>query len=60
MKNFIKGIEAMAARRMKICRECPDWDAKFRRCKACGCFLQAKVRVPQSRCPRGKWGREDR
>lgn len=26
-----------------------------RRCKACGCFVHAKAKVPAFRCPLGRW-----
>jgi hypothetical protein len=39
--------------RMKICNTCPDYDAP--RCKLCGCFMVAKTKIPQARCPAGKW-----
>jgi len=39
--------------RMKICNTCPDYAAP--RCKLCGCFMVAKTKIPQARCPAGKW-----
>jgi len=29
------------------------------RCKPCGCFVWAKVRVATEACPKGKWGRAE-
>ena len=60
VQNFIKGIEEMAAQRLAICHNCSHWDARFRRCKACGCFTSAKARLPHAKCPKGFWGRADR
>jgi len=39
--------------RMKICNTCPHYDNP--RCKLCGCFMIAKTKIPQARCPAGKW-----
>ena len=39
--------------RMKIYNTCPDYAAP--RCKLCGCFMVAKTKIPQARCPAGKW-----
>ena len=60
VQNFVKGIEAMAAKRLAFCHECPHWDARFRRCRKCGCFTSAKARLPQAKCPISKWGSEGR
>jgi len=39
--------------RMKICTTCPHYAAP--RCKLCGCFMIAKTKIPQAKCPAGKW-----
>jgi len=39
--------------RMKICNTCPHYNAP--RCKLCGCFMIAKTKIPQAKCPAGKW-----
>ena len=39
--------------RMKICNTCPNYAAP--RCKLCGCFMIAKTKIPQAKCPAGKW-----
>ena len=39
--------------RMKICNTCPHYAAP--RCKLCGCFMIAKTKIPQAKCPAGKW-----
>lgn len=39
--------------RMKICNTCPHYNAP--RCQLCGCFMVAKTKIPQARCPAGKW-----
>ncbi len=42
-------------RRMDICIACPHYTAIRKRCKACGCFLEHKVKFTASECPIGKW-----
>jgi hypothetical protein len=39
--------------RWAICMACDQHDAG--RCRTCGCFTGAKVRVAQESCPVGKW-----
>ena len=39
--------------RMKICNTCPHYSPP--RCKLCGCFMIAKTKIPQAKCPAGKW-----
>lgn len=39
--------------RWAICLACDQHDAG--RCRTCGCFTGAKVRVAQESCPVGKW-----
>lgn len=44
--------------RMKICRACPNLknpDSRRCRCALCGCFMEAKTRIIQAKCPDGKW-----
>lgn len=43
--------------RWRECRGCPQLDATFR-CRQCGCFMKAKVKLSQAECPLGKWGKE--
>lgn len=45
--------DAMVAERTSICLSCPMND--LGRCKACGCYLWAKVRTNTEKCPSGKW-----
>ena len=57
-------VEAEAARRWSICRECPSLDTKGSKCMApgtqpccseCGCSLSIKTRALSSGCPLEKW-----
>jgi hypothetical protein len=71
MKNVIKGFanlavgnqEELSKERIDICKTCDiskgagqifnNW------CNGdnggCGCYLPAKTRVPNEKCPKGKW-----
>jgi hypothetical protein len=67
IKNSIfkkEHIEAEAALRWGICRECPSLDSAGSKCFApgtqpccgeCGCSLGFKTRSLASSCPLGKW-----
>lgn len=39
--------------RLSICNSCPHY--KDRRCTICGCFMEAKTRLPKASCPIHKW-----
>ena len=39
--------------RLAVCHACPEWNGKS--CKVCGCYVTLKVRVPEEKCPHGKW-----
>jgi len=41
------------ARRRAICLDCEQWDDG--RCRICGCFLAAKIRMKTEHCPIAKW-----
>jgi hypothetical protein len=43
--------------RVRECQVCKDnnWIGKRLMCKHCGCFIPAKARVPDEKCPLGKW-----
>ena len=49
----------MSERRLAVCKDCEFFDQVFRRCKRCGCFMDAKTLLPKSHCPIGKWLAED-
>lgn len=42
-----------SGKRMKICETCEFYKKSF--CQKCGCFMPAKVKISQARCPQGKW-----
>lgn len=39
--------------RLEVCKGCDQWTGKS--CKVCGCFVSLKVRIPEEKCPLGKW-----
>lgn len=41
--------------RMAICRACPELWKHTEQCKKCGCFMNAKARLENAKCPIGKW-----
>lgn len=45
--------EAMAISRAKICTACDFNKGTF--CKECGCYISAKIRSKQEKCPILKW-----
>jgi len=40
-------------RRLRTCAVCPHYTGL--RCRVCGCFTNAKARLPYEACPLGKW-----
>ena len=46
--------------RYDICKKCPAFNEKSKRCMECGCFMEAKTWVggsPYELCPLNKWAR---
>ena len=41
--------------RMSICLSCPDLIKLTNQCKKCGCFMDFKAALEESKCPIGKW-----
>ncbi len=41
--------------RWAACLGCSELNWKMRLCRACGCFVLAKLRIMAERCPRGRW-----
>ena len=39
--------------RLAICESCDQWTGHA--CKICGCFVKLKVKIPEEKCPAGKW-----
>jgi hypothetical protein len=40
--------------RMATCASC-EYFTQLRRCKQCGCFMDAKTKLKNSSCPINKW-----
>ncbi len=53
-KKIISPTE-LAQQRLDICEKCPSLDKDLGRCRECGCFVQAKVKMNFEDCPVGKW-----
>ena len=47
--------EELASERLAICKDCPRIRKTSMTCKECGCFMPAKVKLPNAFCPIGKW-----
>lgn len=45
----------ISAERMSICLSCPELIKLTKTCKKCGCFMEAKTRLPHASCPLNKW-----
>jgi len=54
-KNLLTGKETpQEEKRLKKCGRCPHLK-KTKVCGKCGCYMPAKVKAPQARCPIKKW-----
>lgn len=60
ISGTVKAVKAMtyksteqSEKRLAICRSCPKWTGTS--CKVCGCFVNLKVKIPEEKCPEGKW-----
>tara|TARA_R110000868_G_scaffold129251_1_gene337827 strand:- start:129 stop:1103 length:975 start_codon:yes stop_codon:yes gene_type:complete len=59
-KGAVKAVKAMtlpeteeSKARLAVCMGCDKWTGTS--CKVCGCFVKLKVKIPQEKCPEGKW-----
>ena len=41
--------------RLSICKTCELYVKSVRMCKDCGCFMPAKAKIANIRCPKDKW-----
>lgn len=55
--QIFQAIQESAGDRLTICESCEHYNANFKRCAKCGCFMPAKVALPMASCPIGKWGK---
>jgi len=54
-KNIEKVNTDIANQRFEICKVCPELIKLTSQCKKCGCFMEAKTKLPHAECPIGKW-----
>lgn len=54
-KNIEKLMPEQQAIRLDICKACPELIHLTKQCKKCGCFMEAKTKLPHAVCPLGKW-----
>tara|TARA_R110000751_G_scaffold4287_1_gene21027 strand:+ start:7422 stop:7868 length:447 start_codon:yes stop_codon:yes gene_type:complete len=47
-------VSSSSDHRLEICKKC-DLFTERNTCEACGCYMVGKVKIPQARCPIGKW-----
>jgi hypothetical protein len=47
--------KALRIARLAVCEPCEKWDARQRRCTACGCKMDAKTYSLVAKCPLEKW-----
>ena len=55
-KNIGRVESVIANERLDICKQCPEFIKLTTQCKKCGCFMEAKTKLPNAECPIGKWG----
>lgn len=54
-KNVGRVTAELAEERIAFCEECPRYRKGVNLCRECGCFMPAKVKLPNASCPIGKW-----
>lgn len=54
-KNIGRVETEIAQKRFEICKQCPELIKLTSQCKKCGCFMEAKTKLPHAECPLGKW-----
>jgi len=45
-------------KRKEICKNCPRYDLKQKRCMECGCYIPVKAKMMFEDCPLYKWDNE--
>ncbi len=58
-KNIGRVEETLQKERMSICMQCPHLIKVTKQCSKCGCFMDAKTKLPNASCPIGKWDTVD-
>lgn len=57
-KNIGRVKTEVAEARFAACLGCKHLIKATKQCKKCGCFMEAKTKLPHAECPIGKWGKE--
>ena len=47
--------DSEAETRLAVCKACPELLPLTSQCKKCGCFMVAKTKLENAKCPLGKW-----
>lgn len=58
-KNIKRVEDNLQKERMAICLTCPKLIQLTKQCTKCGCFMEAKTKLPHASCPLGKWDAVD-
>jgi hypothetical protein len=49
----------ISEKRMSVCSSCPELIKSTSQCKKCGCFMAAKTKLANAKCPLGHWEKYD-
>jgi len=58
-KDIGRVTDDVARARLKICNGCDRYMSFTHQCRECGCFMDAKVKLPNAYCPLYKWNTTD-
>jgi len=51
----IKTSDEKQKARFSLCLSCENLTKHTHQCKLCGCFMSAKTKLEDAKCPIGKW-----
>lgn len=51
----VNAIQEVRTFRLEICNNCPELISSTRQCKECGCFVDLKAALKNTKCPLDKW-----
>jgi Family of unknown function (DUF6171) len=57
-KNLILNdpeTQEVGKERITVCLRCDQFSKLNKTCRVCGCFMPAKVRMKEKKCPLGNW-----
>lgn len=49
-------ISKNSTERYEICQSCKEFNATFKICEICKCFMPLKTKISSAYCPLNKWG----